>query len=267
MAIVVIVFGLFADHQNSQLSDERSRAEVLSEVSLIRAKLEGDINGNIQLVRGLVSAIAIEPHITQNRFADLAASLLQSKSQIRNIAGAPDLVVSLMYPVEGNEKAIGLDYRLNAEQRMAALQARDSGDVVMTGPLNLVQGGRAFIARFPVFATGPDGDKAFWGIVSAVIDVDKLYSDSGLAEPDLPIDVAMTAVDSFGRPGARFFGERQVTKDSPVTTEVAVPSGSWLIAATPKGGWSAKSSTRWIFRLAVMAVGLMVFVEIGRAHV
>jgi len=267
VAIVVVVFGLFADHQNNQLSDERARAEVLSEVSLIRARLEGDINGNIQLVRGLVSAISIEPHITQERFADLAGSLLQSRSQIRNIAGAPGLVVSLMYPVKGNEKAIGLDYRTNADQRQSATQAQESGDVVMTGPLDLVQGGRAFIARFPVFTKGSDGDTVFWGLISAVIDIDKLYSDSGLTDPGLSIDVAMTAADFFGRPGARFFGERRVAEDSPVTTEVGVPGGSWVIAATPKGGWSAKAATRWLFRLAIVAVGLTIFIAtwlIGR---
>jgi diguanylate cyclase (GGDEF)-like protein len=259
-AVVIIMFGLFADHQSSQLSDERSRAEVLSHVNLIRAKLEGDINGNIQLVRGLVSAIATEPQITQERFAELAASLLQSKSQIRDIAGAPGLVVSLMYPIEGNEKAIGLDYRENAEQRIAAMQARDSGDVVMAGPLDLIQGGRAFIARFPVFVKGPGGGKAFWGIVSAVIDLDKLYGDSGLMARDLPIDVAMTARDAAGRPGVRFFGERRIAEDDPVTTEVSVPSGAWQIAATPKGGWSAQSPGRWIRRLVILAAGLMVFI-------
>lgn len=63
-ALVAIVCGVLVDHQNSQLSDERSRAEVLSQVSLIRAKLEGDINGDIQLVRGLVADISTEPDMT-----------------------------------------------------------------------------------------------------------------------------------------------------------------------------------------------------------
>jgi diguanylate cyclase (GGDEF)-like protein len=256
--VVVMAFGFFADHQNNQLSNERARAEVLSQVSLIQAKLEGDVNGNIQLVRGLVSAISVDPRITQDRFSDLAANLLQAKSQIRELAGAPDLVVSLVYPLEGNEKAIGLDYRVNAQQRIAAVRARDSGDVVMAGPLDLVQGGRAFVARFPVFSKGADTDSRFWGVVSAVIDVDKLYGDSGLTAPDLPIDIAITATDRAGEPGAIFFGSQRVAQDNPVMTEVAVPSGSWRIAATPKGGWEAKSSDRWLFRLMLLAVCLMV---------
>ncbi|HYA73086.1 MAG TPA: CHASE domain-containing protein, partial [Roseiarcus sp.] len=134
-AFVALACGALADRQNNQLSDERSRAEVMDVVSLIRARLEGDINGDIQLVRGLVADISTEPNVTQARFAELCAKLLESRSQIRSIAGAPDLVVSLEYPMKGNEAAIGLDYRKNEKQREAALRARDSGDVVLAGPL------------------------------------------------------------------------------------------------------------------------------------
>ncbi|MGD0564900.1 MAG: EAL domain-containing protein [Roseiarcus sp.] len=259
-ALVAVVCGALADHQNNQLSDERSRAEVLSQVSLIRAKLEGDVNGDIQLVRGLVADISTEPNITQTRFAELCANLLQSRSQIRSIAGAPGLVVSLEYPLKGNEAAIGLDFNKNEKQRETALRARDSGDVVMAGPLDLVQGGRALIARFPVFANGPGGDKAFWGVVSGVIDIDRLYRDSGLIGHDLPIDVAITGKDALGKEGVRFFGDAQVASDRPVTTDVSVPSGSWRIAATPKGGWEAAPSNRWILRLGILAAGLLIVI-------
>ena len=162
-ALVAVVCGGLADHQNSQLSDERSRAEVLSQVNLIRAKLEGDINGDIQLVRGLVSDISTEPNITQTRFAELSASLLQNRPRIRNIVAAPDLVVSMEYPLAGNEAAIGLDYRKNDQQREAALRTRDSGDVVMTGPVDLVQGGRGLHRPAALSVDGPDERPAFLG--------------------------------------------------------------------------------------------------------
>ena len=47
------------------------------------------------------------PDIDQQRFSAIAASLIGNHSQLRNIAAAPDLVIRLMYPTEGNEKAIG----------------------------------------------------------------------------------------------------------------------------------------------------------------
>jgi diguanylate cyclase (GGDEF)-like protein len=256
-ALVVTICGVFADHQNTQLSNERARAEVLSKLSLVQAKLEGDINGNVQLVRGFVSAVSTEPNITQERFASLAASLLQGRPQIRLIGAAPNLVVSLVYPIKGNEAAIGLDYRKNAAQRETALRARDSGDVVFAGPVDLVQGGKAFVARFPVFTSEGDGAKGFWGIVSAVIDVDRLYRDAGLVDRDLPIDVAILGKDALGQQGVLFFGDPQIVNDRPVTTDIRVPSGSWRIAARPKGGWSPSPSNRWMLLLGVVAAGVM----------
>jgi diguanylate cyclase (GGDEF)-like protein len=266
-AIVVILFGIFADQQNKQLADERRRAEVFNQVNLIRTKLESDINGDIQLVRGLVSAISVEPNMTQDRFAAFAENLLQTRSQIRNIAGAPGLVVSLLYPMRGNEKAMGLDYRNNADQRDTVLRARDRGEVVLAGPVDLVQGGQGFIARFPVFATEPNGEKTFWGIVSAVIDVDRLYRDSGLIGRDLPIDVAITGKDALGRGGVRFFGGPRVATDRPVSVEVAFPSGAWRISATPEGGWDAHPPGAWMLRLVMLFAGLVIIVPtwlIGR---
>lgn len=251
-ALVTIACAIAFDHQNGQLAYERSRAEVLSEVNLIRAKLEGDVNGDIQLVRGLVAEISTQPDIAQSHFAELGANLLGVGSQLKNIAAAPDLIVSLEYPLRGNEAAIGLDYRQNPAQRAAALRARDTGDVVLAGPLELVQGGQALIARVPVFTNRVDGAKTFWGIISAIIDVDKLYRDCGLVGRALPIDIAITGRDGLGDDGVAFFGDLAAVKDRPVTADVSVASGAWRIVATPKGGWDASSSNRWLLRLAML---------------
>ena len=107
--VVILIGGIFAEHQNRLVHQQASRADVLAEVNLIRAKLEGNINGNIQLVRGLVATITTEPDMDQPRFAALAENLFRERSQIRNIAAAPGLVVTMMYPITGNERAVGAD--------------------------------------------------------------------------------------------------------------------------------------------------------------
>ena len=200
IAVVVIAScGVFADYQNSLVADQVARADVLAKVNLLRAKLEGNINGNLQLVRGLVATIATEPYMGQQRFAALASNVVGENSQLRNIAGAPDLVISLMYPMEGNEKAVGLDYRKNPAQRAAALRARDERALVLAGPVDLRQGGQGFIGRFPVFVKSGHGGERFWGIVSAVVDVQRLYQASGVLEDDLGIEVTLTGKDGTGR--------------------------------------------------------------------
>ncbi|MBZ9870475.1 EAL domain-containing protein [Mesorhizobium sp. BR1-1-9] len=261
VAVLVIAFSAaYADHQNKIVSDQVARADVLAKVNLIRAKLEGNINGNLQLVHGLVATIVTEPYMGQQRFASLASNLFGENSQLNNIAGAPDLVVSLMYPLKGNEKAMGLDYRKDDRQRKAALRARDERKLILAGPVDLKQGGQGFIGRFPVFVASAGNSERFWGIISAVVDVQRLYKASGLLDDNLGIDIALIGKDALGPGGVQFFGSEDVRKDNPVTAEVLLPSGSWQIAAIPKNGWPSTPSNAWVLRAIMAAAGALVVI-------
>jgi sensor domain CHASE-containing protein len=55
---VMLCIAWFAAAQNQAAHEQRSRTDVLKELSVIRAKLEGNISANVQLVRGLVAVIA-----------------------------------------------------------------------------------------------------------------------------------------------------------------------------------------------------------------
>lgn len=260
--VVLVICAVLADRENRIVSDQLARADVLAKVNIIRAKLEGNINGNLQLTRGLVSAIVTEPDMGQQRFAALASNLFEQESQLRNIAGAPDLVISLMYPMPGNEKAIGLDYRKNDAQRTAALRARDLRVPVLAGPVDLAQGGQGFIGRFPVFVKTAGGGERFWGIVSVVVDVERLYKASGVFDADLDIEIALTGKDGLGGTGGRFFGSERVTRADPVAAEVHLPSGSWQIAAIPRGGWGASANNAWALRAIMALAGALVVLPI-----
>jgi diguanylate cyclase (GGDEF)-like protein len=252
-AAVIAVAAYFADQQNQAVYNEKLRAEVLARASVVRARLEGYINGNIQLVRGLVATITVERGLQQERFEELARALFSASSQFRSIAVAPGLVVTMTYPLAGNERVIGLDYRKNAAQRDAALRARDSGEMVFAGPVQLVQGGTGFLGRFPVFIDAPErGDASFWGLVSAVMDADKLYADSGLTEAAQALDIAISSRDS-ATPGTPFYGSAEVFADAPVAVEVLLPASSWQIAARPKAGWAPPPGT---FASARLFMGL-----------
>ncbi len=257
---VIAAAALYIDRQSMVLTDERMRSSVSDKLSLVRAKLEGNINGNIQLVRGLVSTISTEPEMDQERFSALVSNLFEEQTQLRSVAAAPGLIVSATYPLAGNSAAIGLDYRKNDLQREAVLRARDTGRLVLAGPVDLVQGGQGFVGRFPVFV-GQAESRQFWGVVSAVIDVERLYADSGLLDPALPIDISISGRDSTGGTGTRFYGP-DPSGSSPVRASVILPSGSWEIAAAPKGGWDAAQENIWWQRLAMLAAGALILFPI-----
>jgi len=262
VAVVVVVgSAVFADQQNTTLQEQQLRAQVTRQVSVIRARLEGNINGNLQLVRGLVATLVTEPGMGQTRFARLASQVLAEDSQLRSIAGAPNLKVTMTYPLKGNEKVIGLDYTKNDAQREAAYRARDTGHLILAGPVQLVQGGTGFIGRYPVFI----GDKRpgiFWGIVSAVVDADKLYRDSGLLDSELGLEIALRGQDGTGSRGDVFFGSPTVLDDRPISAEVKLPGGSWQLLARPNSGWAAALPNPWGFRALIALACLLVLVPL-----
>ncbi len=253
---VVLVVGILLDRQNQQIAEGRQRGSVLSQVSVIRAKLEGNITSNIQLVRGLVATLTTEPDMNQQRFDQLVGNLFAEDSQLRSVAAAPNLVISMTHPLKGNEAAIGLDYRNTPSQWEAVRWVVESGKLNIAGPVDLVQGGQGFVGRFPVYANRGDGQR-FWGIVSAVVDVERLYTDSGLYDPDLNIEISITGKDGAGRVGARFYGP-DLSALNPVYVDVVLPSGTWQLAAVPKGGWGAEPDNLWMMRgLIALAAALM----------
>ena len=87
-AFVVLVAGILADNQNQVVAEARLRARVAEELNPIRAKLEANVNGNIQLVRGLIGTLVTEPGMDQKRFATLSRSIFTERSQLRSIAAA-----------------------------------------------------------------------------------------------------------------------------------------------------------------------------------
>lgn len=262
---VTIAMAYFAEIQNRAVYYQSARSKVGEQVGLVRAKLEGNINSNLQLLRGLVAVISANPDIDQVTFSRIAAGLIGNNSQLRNIAGAPGLVIRLMYPIEGNEQAIGLDYMKNDAQREAALRAVTSRQIMLAGPVDLLQGGQGFIGRFPVFLDRPDGTERLWGLVSAVVDVERLYAASGLLSPDLDIEIAIAGRDADSTDSTVFFGDSAVFENDPVLAEVSLPLGSWRIAAVPRGGWAQTPPNIWSLRLFLLFAGLLVVMPVSIA--
>ena len=228
----------YAEREGRAAARQAVRAEVQGETALLAAGLQGAVDRNVQLVQGLVAVISFEPEMADGRFMRLAGQVLSAASEIRHIAAAPDLVIRRVYPLRDNYTVIGIDYRDLPDQLPEIELARDLGVAVLVGPVDLIQGGRGFIVRSPVFVDdGSGSERRFWGIISTVIDPARLYAAAGLDAPDLGISVAVTAKDGVSE-RAPFYGDPSILGQDPVTATVTLPHGTWEIAAVPRGGWA-----------------------------
>ncbi|MFX9665040.1 hypothetical protein ABTO78_20495, partial [Acinetobacter baumannii] len=86
------------------------RSAVTAQAGQVRARLESEVNSAAHLSLGLVSFIAANPDVDRASFDRVAERMLAYGRHLRNISVAPDNVVRDVYPLAGNERAIGLSY-------------------------------------------------------------------------------------------------------------------------------------------------------------
>lgn len=268
MVVVVVGVGLLGkiyDDQAQRVWRQEARESVSDYLNLMASGLQGRIDTNAQLLRGLIATISADPDIDAARFRRIGAELLSDDSEARMIAAAPGRVVSMVYPEEGNLSAIGFEYR---PETLGPMLLRPAGHgISLVGPIESAGEARIFSARGSVFVG--EGDR-FWGIVSLTVDADALFQAAGLDDPALPIDVAVEAMGHDGT-GEMVFGDRAVFESEPVVTAVKVPGGAWRLAATPCGGW-LPPPTLWITRAVFLLLGtsligvILVAARMAEAH-
>ncbi|MBF0098512.1 MAG: response regulator [Magnetococcales bacterium] len=242
VSVLTILMSLQEDNRHQQAL----RADTIRSLSVVRARLEAEINHNFHLTRGLLAYVAIHPDIDQATFHGIASEILRYRHDIRNIGLAPGNVLQFIHPVEGNEKALGLDYSKNAQQWPAVSHSIDQRRTVVAGPVDLVQEGKAFISRTPIFVTKPDGEKGgYWGMASIVINMQGLFARAGVVENDGDLRIAMRGVDGKGAQGGMIFGSPGLFDGESVVQDVQLPDGSWQLAAAPLKGWLQPSPNRY----------------------
>ncbi len=180
---------------------ENQRRSIVEQLSTIRVKLEGELNAELLLARSIIIEVATNTDITEERFFKISQHFMEASNHIRNIGLAKGTVLTYVYPIEGNQKAIGLDYTKVASQWPAVQRAIERRQTVVAGPLDLVQGGIGIIGRTPIYTdAGRAGSEQgeYFGILSVVINLPSMFKAAGLDNKDGPLKIAIRGKDGLG---------------------------------------------------------------------
>jgi sensor domain CHASE-containing protein/nitrogen-specific signal transduction histidine kinase len=241
LLLSLLAAGEFVLRLNQARQYESRRALITAHLSHVRAKLETELNSTLFLTSGLVAYVSAQKTaLTESNANALLWAIYANGHNIRNIGIAPDNRLRWIQPLAGNQKAIGLYYPEVPDQWPAIQQAIARRTTIVAGPVALIQGGTGLIARTPVFRA----DGSYWGLLSMVVDWQKLVRRVGLT-PELDgIRIAIRGRDGTGANGAVFFGDARVFDELPVTLQLELPGGTWLLGAVPVGGWQPDSLLR-----------------------
>ncbi|MDA3951354.1 MAG: diguanylate cyclase [Spirochaeta sp.] len=262
-AALIVATGTTAGVFVQRYLDQRVRARqmelVQTSAAKVRAHIEHVLSQDLLVIHSTAAYIAVHPEITQAEFAAFGAELMNGSATLGNLVAAPDLVISFVYPVAGNEGIIGVDYRDLPDQLPLVLEARTSDSLVVAGPLEILQGGMAIIGRAPVFVPTED-DREFWGIVSALINLDALAREVETLAAEQGIHVALRRSYSAQNFDPAFYGDNDLFfGKQTVLSAVTLPNGSWQIAAEPTGGWTPRgpeSTAITVITIALIAIAL-----------
>ncbi|MFT6430132.1 MAG: PAS domain S-box-containing protein [Halopseudomonas sp.] len=248
-------YGLRAYRDTFVQQDQRATLELGNR---LRVLLESEVNNEAFLATSVeFYIVAREGNLDSTEIQKILALVFKRGRHFRNIGIAPDNRIAWVFPVVGNEAAIGLNYPDMPEQWPAIQQIMATGEGRMSGPLELVQGGQGLIYRSPIFI-----NDTYWGLLSTVIDADSLFdlllSTSGELAPVL----ALRHMGEDGVPGKVFFGIPENFEQPLALLPVRVPGAQWQMAVNSPAyspirlGWYRAFATLFVLFVAIM-LGLL----------
>lgn len=254
--VALSVFIVEQTLQSEQLKHTNAATNTLN-LELLSAKntLESAIILDTYVGSSIATLATVAPEVVIDNWLTIGRQFVESAKYAKSVALAPNDVLGFVYPIAGNEKAVGLDLRTVPEQYHIVLQARERKQVMIAGPVSLVQGGLGIIVRYPVFSDFPVNQQ-YWGNVSVVINFDKLIDRTGLKDID-GATVAIRGRHASGADGEVFFGEPDTFDAPDVSVPIILPSGSWQLAAKySPAALRYSSTTQTVIRATMYAVAL-----------
>ena len=232
-----------------RLAGERRRVD--QDLAPYSNAITNSVNRRMALLSGLRAFVAIErdaPSFDAN-FAAYAAALAGSATGIRAVQYAENGVERNTWPRARNEAVLKYDFRRHPLERVRAdlERAERSSRVVLSGPLDLVQGGLGLIGRLSVDDLG----STRIGVVNVVLDLPPLFGESRI---DVAPSLRLALRDEEGHV---FFGSPAVFGANPVVHEVLLPDRRWSLAAIPVAGWAVSDEGIRGFRLAATGIVLL----------
>jgi diguanylate cyclase (GGDEF)-like protein/PAS domain S-box-containing protein len=272
-AAVVFAGGYFFEQQNRDNFRNELKSNVQSELDLVSTRLQSEINNNITALRGFANSVSVDPNMPQAMFDQLATKLMLQNPQMVRVSAAPDAVIRMTFPLEGNERMIGTDFKKFRSSRVAIDRAESKAKPILAGPVRLPSGRTGFNLFSPVF-TRTGTNLAFWGFMEAVIDEREIYANAGLIDNDtrhneanaphryVNIQLAIRDVSVKNNVQDAFFGDTDLFEKAPVIRQLQLPGGTWELAAIPADGWAQEPANSTWLEVTIFVAATIIIIPI-----
>ena len=252
----LVVTGSACFLNREQEKEEKLKAVYAAESTVSRVKSQlNRYLAESELVKNIIES---GYDIDGEKFSILSQMMQDKQNVIEAHELAKDGIVSHIYPMKGNEEAMGLNMLEHPDRKKEANLAKTSGQYTIAGPFPLVQGGNGALLFDPVYVKDEAGEDTFWGFSILVLNWDHFMEEvetykledasyqyliwKNGTEPGEKLTIAQSEKFSF--------------KD---TLEVAcdVPNDTWYFEIEPKAGWVPQSQIAFGILIAALVSGVL----------
>ena len=238
-ALALLFFSLFVFNLNLvELQEQRTK------LTHIAADYSYDLKSNLD--RALSSSFTIAALLRQGNgdiknFQSVAQEIFSLHPGVVELAIAPYGIIEKVAPLEGNEKAIGLNLFEAKNQSTESFLAKETGLLTLAGPLTLAQGGEGLVGRLPMYEDKENKD-SFLGFTLTIVNLPMMFESlkwHQLRDEGLSYEIWRTHPDSE---------EKQIilksdtsVLENPIHYSFDVPNAKWTMSIAPTKGWGNNS--------------------------
>lgn len=220
-SILLLIVTLLS-YQRYLLFDAGRTRELNNAALNARDKLKAALNYSLTATSTL--SFTIRHSNERNDFDSVAKRILETNRYIDALELVENGTITHVFPLKGNEAAIGYDILNDPAVNKEAFKAINENNLYFAGPLMLKQGYEAIVGRLPIFT-----DKKFQGFAAVLIKLSTLIHAAGLDSTETrdymfqlsKID-PNTGTEQFFLPNPQLFRKKH-------SVSVDVAEGNWRI--------------------------------------
>ncbi len=222
--VALVSFGIAS--QSYFIYKKEKQSEILKEINSINYNLRTAISNGLAASKTL--AFIINEYGIPKGFDHIAKNILESNRYIDAIELTKKGVITNVYPLKGNEAALGFDVLGDSIANKEAYKAINKKELFFAGPLELKQGGIAVVGRLPFFI-----NNKFEGFSVVIIKLSTLLKAAGISLENKQFIYQLSKINPATLK-EDFFLPTSVAFDTIQSLSIMVQDGEWKLYVMPK---------------------------------
>lgn len=225
--VLVTILTQYLTYQQYLIKKDEERQKVTHEMEVVKDRLKTALSYGLSATKTL--AFIIGEYGDPHNFNKAAKAILESNKYIDALELTRKGAITHVYPLKGNEAAIGLNVLDASLRNIEAYKALEKKELFFAGPLELKQGGIAVVGRLPIFI-----DNDFWGFSVVLIKLSTLLRAAGIDTLQSGNFIYQVSKINPNTLKEEFFLPGTIPDNQGQFVSVDVPSGEWKLYVMPK---------------------------------